>query len=294
MLRRLALLVALGVVCATGCTPVETVQSSSWLPGRRLFQGPTGPDVVQIRIALVECCPAEADWRYITDELWQFADESLIDEDHRQAMSESGFRVGRVAAQPPAKLLTLLTSQRSNPNPHDWSFRAGNPRTLTIGPPLPHCRYMVSPEGDAVELNQADCKLVVVAARAAEGKTRLRVTPQVVHGDAKPVYRVDEQAGSFISQPERSTESYAAMAWEAELGLNEYLVVGGSYERTETLGHQFFVRPDEALPVQRLLVIQMGAGPQAAPPPPPSPAHAENSRWHSIPLALLATRGTAP
>jgi len=177
MRRRLALMVALGVVWAIGCTPVETVQSTSWLPRRRLFQGPTGPDVVHVRVALLECRPGETEWRYVNGDLWQLADESLIDEDRRHAMTESGFRVGKVGAPPPAKLLDLLTSTRFNPTPRELTFRTGDAKALAVGPTLPHCRYRIDADGDPVELDQADCKLVVLASRGAGGKTVLRLTP---------------------------------------------------------------------------------------------------------------------
>jgi hypothetical protein len=290
MRRRLALMVAWGVMLAVGCTPVEKVASTSWLPRRHPFQGPTGPDVVRMRVAVLEVRPGEAEWKYINGELWQLADESLIDEDRRDAMSASGFRVGKIGTQPPAELLALLTSKRANPNPRDLAFRTGDARGLGVGPTLPHCRYRAARDGEPVELDQADCKFAVAASRGSDGRTVLRVTPEVVHGDTKNVFRVDDKSGSFVSQPERATESYPQMGWEAELALNEYLIVGGSYERAESLGHQFFVRPDEAVPVQRLLVIQMGAAPREAPPAAPAA--------RSVPLALQAAwsaaRGMAP
>jgi hypothetical protein len=296
MRRWLHLILALGVAWAVGCAPVEAVRSSSWLPHRRVFQGPTGTDVVQVRVAILECPPGEAEWRYVNGDLWQLADESLIEEDRRQVMTESGFRVGKVGTQPPAKLLSLLTSQRFNPAPRELAFRAGDPKGLCLGPTLAHCRYRAGHDGEVLDLEQADCKLVVVASRAPDGKTLLRLTPEVEHGEAKSVYRVDGQAGSFLSMPERPTESYPQMAWEAELTLNEYLIVGGSFDRTESLGHQFFVRPDEALPVQRLLVIQMGAAPTGTPAPePPRPKGKDRT---AVPVALQAAwpgaRGVAP
>ena len=54
-----------------------------------------------------------------------------------------------------------------------------------------------------------------------------------------------------------------------------------------------FVRPDEAVPVQRLLVIQMGAAPPETPPPSGS-----GTPRSSVPVALQASwptaRGVAP
>src|SRR5947209_20464815 len=101
MRRRLALIFALGVIGCLGCTP-GNVHPTSWMH-RRLFQGPTGPDVVQMRIAVIECPLAQSECAYINGELWQLADESLIEEDRRQAMNESGLRIGKLGAQPPAQ-----------------------------------------------------------------------------------------------------------------------------------------------------------------------------------------------
>jgi hypothetical protein len=286
MRRRLALVVALCLVWALGCTPMAKV-STSWLARRRPLQGPAGADAVQMRVAVLECRLGQADWKYLNGDLWQLADESLIDLDRRKVMDESGFRVAKVGTQPPAGLLDLLTSPRANPAPRDLAFRTGDLKGLSVGPTLPRCRYRVAPDAEALDVDQADCNLVVVASRGADGKTVLRVTPQVVHGAAREDFRPDERAGSFVSLRERPTEDYPQFAVEAELALNEYLIVGGSYDRTDTLGHLFFVRPDEAAPVQRLLVIQMGA----APPAPPGTALGAAAR--TVPLALQASWPTA-
>ena len=165
MRQRLVLMVALGVAWIVGCTPIDKVSTPSWLPRRHPFQGPTGPDVVEMRVALLEVRPGEADWKYVNEELWQLADESLIDEDHRLAMDESGFRVAKVGAQPPARLLAMLTSRRSNPTPRDLTFRTADPNTLSAGPTLPHCRFRVTGDSEPLELDQVDCKLVVAASR---------------------------------------------------------------------------------------------------------------------------------
>jgi len=251
-----------------------------------------------MRIAVIECRPGEKEWIYVNNDLWQLADESLIDEDRRHAMNESGFRVGKLGALPPAELLTLLTSKRFNPTPRELSFRTGDPKPLAVGSTLAHCRYQVEQDGTPIELDHADCKLLVVASPAAGGKTMLHITPQVVHGDSKNGWRPDPQSGSFLMTPERAAETYAQMSWDAELALNEYLIVGGNYDRPETLGHQFFVQADESRPMQRLLVIQMGAGPSTTPTVETASAQSVPGPSRAAPLALQATwpaaRGASP
>jgi hypothetical protein len=301
MRRRLALMFALCLGCAAGCYPPETVRSTTaWLPHLRPFQGPSGPDVVQMRVALIECPLGGADFRYINGELWSLADERAIDIEHQQIMKDSGFRVGQIGSQPPPRLLELLTSARANASSRGVTFRADHPRELPIGPTLPVCRYTVEGEDGKAEvrLDQADCRLSLTATVGKEGTT-LRFTPEVAHGDAKQVFRGDDRTG-WVSVPERPTESYPQLSWEATLAPNEYLIVGGAYDRPEALGHQFFVRPDEPAPVQRLLVIHMGAAPQEPPvnPAPSQPTAGQDAPPRSAPLALQAAwpaaRGAAP
>ncbi len=146
MRRRLALMLALCLGCAAGCHPGGAARSTAWLPRLRPFQGPAGADVVQMRVALVECPLGEPDFRYINGELWALADERAIDLEHQQVMKDSGFRVGQVGSQPPARLLELLTSGRSNTAARSISFRADHAKELPIGPTLPACRYTVEGE----------------------------------------------------------------------------------------------------------------------------------------------------
>src|SRR5262249_39980175 len=159
---------------------------------------------------------------YINGELWDLADERPIDLERQRAMRKSGFRVGQLGSQPPARLLELLTSSRSNAASRLLTFRADHSKDLPIGPPLPSCRYTVEQDEQETEvaLDQADCKLVITAAPGEDGKTALHFTPEVAHGDAKQVFRGDDKTG-WVSVPERPTESYAQWSWDATLAANE-------------------------------------------------------------------------
>jgi hypothetical protein len=70
------------------------------------------------------------------------------------------------------------------------------------------------------------------------------------------VYRPADDHSGWLMDNQRPAEDYTALSWEASLAPSEYLVIGGRYDRPDTLGHQCFVRPDETVPVQRLLVIR--------------------------------------
>jgi hypothetical protein len=301
MRGRLALVLALWVGAAAGCTPVEKVSSTSWLPRLPSFQGPVGPDVVQMEVALLERPLGDP---YINKDLWQFADERVVGPDRKAVMEGSGFRIGQVSGRlTPSGLLALLTSKRCCANPRALRVHAGHPTPLELGPALPVCRFQIDQDGQPVtaEFAQAQCRLVVVPSLAGDGKTVLRFTPQVVHGAAAQVYRVTDDHTGLTMVTQRPTQDYPDLSWEATLAPDEYLVVGGCYDKPGTLGHQSFVRPDEAPPVQRLLVVRAGPledEPKVPAPPAPGAADKDDPGAKAPPLALQAAwpaaRGAAP
>lgn len=280
MQRWLALVLLLGSVLVAGCVTGEGGSSTRWMRGSA-FRGPAGADVVQLEIALLERPLGDP---FLNEELWQSVDERVVGPQERAVMESAGFRVGQMnALLTPPQFLQLLTSERWNVAPHALRNRAGKPTPLTLGAPHEICRFKIDKDGEPeeVEFHRAECRLVVVATPTTGQSTTLRFTPQVIHGERDQAYRVSEDRSTLMLVTERPTETYADLAWEATLGPNEYIVIGGRYDDSQTPGHQFFVRPDEAKPVQRLLVIRAAttsrsAGENADQ---KSPALAQQAAW---------------
>jgi hypothetical protein len=293
MRGRLALVLVLCGGVAGGCTPTEKVSSTSWLPGLSAFRGPVGPDVVRMEVALLERPLGDP---YLNQDLWQFADERVVGPDRKAAVEEGGFRVGQVSGRlTPPGLLALLTSPRCCVNPRGVSVHAGHPTPLDLGPVLPVCRFQIDRDGQPApaEFTEAQCRLMVVPSLADDGTLTLRFTPQVVHGSAEHVYRVSDDHSGLTMVSQRPTQEYPELSWEAVLPPDEYLVIGGRYDRPGTLGHECFVRPDEPAPVQRLLVIRAGpleAEPKLTAAALPGP---DERGPKSPPLALQAAWPTA-
>lgn len=275
------LLAALVMGCATG----ERARPVAWLDRLRPFQGPTGPDVVQLDVALLECPLGDA---YINDELWATADEQVLSPGRRGPLEDNGFRIGQVAGITPGPLQTLLTSERSCANPRRIQMRAGNASTVVLGPIVPRCQFALVRDGERAEvvLDQAQCVLSVAPSLTRDGKTRLQFTPQVHHGDTALAIRPAAEQGRWMIQGQRPTENYAELSWDVALAPNEYVVIGTHGDWPRTLGHQCFVRPGEARPVQRLLVIRTGrarpglsAEPEADDPSRPMPLALQAATW---------------
>jgi hypothetical protein len=253
------------------------------------FQGPAGPDVVQMDIALVE---RPADDPYLTDQVWQLADEEKvrrdgdIDLEHKARLSDNGLRVGEIAGAPPGELCRLVRGERSCLNPRRLTLHAGKATPILLGPAWTHCTFVLQREGRTtpVELDLARCQLEVTPTLTEEGRTLLLFTPVVRHGEtitaAHPTVDPDGSR-RWVLEAEQPTESYPWLTWELSVGPSDYVLVGARTERSDALGARCFVYTEGTTPLQRLLVLRVGrALPDGPHDGPSSPA---------TPLALQAT-----
>jgi hypothetical protein len=289
----LGLLAGLLVGCATG----KPVRSSSWLDRFRPFHGETA-DLIMLEVALIERHPADA---FINAELWQVADEQAVSPENKAILEENGFRVGQVSDLTPTRLQALLTSEKSCINPRRLFLHSGGTTTVKLGPTRPHCRFDLHQDGQTqtVSLEQAECSFVILPTLTDDGRTRLHFTPQLRHGETIMAAHPASDHSGLLWQPERPTRTYEALAWDVTLAPNQYVVIGTHFDQTETLASQCFLRQDEEVPVQRLLVIRtcrpsQGLAPEETSALPESGPLAKRS----APLALQATwtsaRGCEP
>jgi hypothetical protein len=298
MRQEQALVLGLLTGLLVGCANDRPVRPNSWLDRWRPFHGPAAADVIEVRVSLVERPPGDA---LINQELWTLADEQIIPLERKAALEENGFRVGQVGGNTPAGLLTLLTSGRSNVNPRGLFVHAGQPTPVVLGPITPVCSFRIQ-QGDEpanVCIEKAQCAFSLVPTLTSDARTRLHFTPQVHYGEKTLVPKAAADGSGFILQEEWPTKSYASLAWEVTLAANQYVVVGARCDRPQTLGYQCFLRRNESVPVQRLLVIR--ASRLTAPSPSEILAEASEdnlSPSRTPPLALQAAwtkaRGSAP
>lgn len=260
MRPRGVVIIGLLTTVLAGCASADPVHPSTWLDRLRTFQGPTGPDVVQMDVALLERPVGDG---YINQELWELADEQVVAPERRAVFEDNGLRVGQIGGLTPAALQALLTSGRSCVNPRRIRLHSGSSTTLVLGPRLAQCRFDLIHQGETtpVSLDQAQMVVTVVPALTPDGKVRLQFTPVIHHGEPALVPRPAADRSGWVLQECRPTERYDQLAWEVTLAPNEYVVIGTGFDRQETFGHQAFVRPDEVPPVQRLMVLRTTRGP---------------------------------
>jgi hypothetical protein len=284
----------LGLV--VGCHCGGPVHTTAWLDRFRGSAGPAGDDVVLFHVALVER-PVGDPWA--NGELWAAVDEQVVAPERKAVLDANGFRVGQLGGNlPPAKLTELLTSERTGANGRVKQVHVGQPLDLPLaplgGPKIPRLNVQIPREGEplVVDVESADCFLSVVPSRADGGRVRLHVTPVVKHGESQQFFRAAADGTGWVLGNERPTEDYAPLGWEVTLGPNDFLVVGGCPNRPESLGCQAFVRRDEAVPVQRLLVLRTARRDAGVRPEPEVVAEQDPDKPPT--LAVQAARTAAP
>ncbi|MGE3806296.1 MAG: hypothetical protein AB7K24_16630 [Gemmataceae bacterium] len=288
MRRGWLLICALLASMLAGCLSTSSVRPKNWFERLRPFQGPTGPDVVTMDIAILDCPLGD---HYINQELWSRADEQVIELERKALLEENGLRVGQVGGIAPAELQALLTSERTNGKPRRIMLHAGHSTTIELGPPLPVCNIDVHAEGKdrALGIVEAECQFEVTPSLSKDGRTRLHFAPKIQHGAAALIPRPAADRSCWEYRSQRPTETFTTLGWEVTLAPNEYVIIGGRYDRPGTLGHEFFLRKD-GTPAQKLIVIRTGRSADAV-----EVADSSGGERKAAPLAIQAaytvTRG---
>jgi hypothetical protein len=280
-----------------GCFTPRPERTTALFDPQQPFQGPTGDDVVQLLVALVE---RPAGDRALNQEMWVLADEQSVNLENspetRRRLGENGLRVGQFGSAPPGSLQELIRSGRSCVNPWCIRMHAGKPTPVVLGPPWGRCTFTLHGDGldQEADLDQAQCLLQVVPTLTADNRTRLEFTPCIQHGKPNLTPQpVHDPSGMLrwdlkVQQP---TESYPALSWQQTIGESEYLVVGTWLDRPDTLGQRCFIHTEGPQPVQRLLVLRALRTPV-------DPASIEQMLSRSPALALQANlsavRGSRP
>ncbi|HYV36654.1 MAG TPA: hypothetical protein VE988_13175 [Gemmataceae bacterium] len=248
-----------------GCFWGEAERSASVFhrfhpPGTNL-----GPDGVLLDIVLIER-PLGDD--FLNSELWESTDSQVVGLEKQALLEENGFRVGQIVGMNPAKLQDLLVSERSLVPVRQQILPAGTLTSVPLGPNLPQCNYRIKSEGGPrdVILDQAQCAFTIVPSLTNDGRTRLKFTPQVLHGSEMPDIQVARDRTGMTLERKRPAKTYDALSWEVTLAPNQYLIVGtrfvedASENEPQSLGNQCFLVDTGRTFTQRVLVIRTTRG----------------------------------
>jgi hypothetical protein len=207
-------------------------------------------DVVALDIALIEVPITD---RTSLPAVWAAADEQIVPADDKGRLDDNGLRIGIIGGIPPSVFLQLLTSDRTNPSPHQCMNRAGEPRLLPLGEAHSQCQFRLACQGTPKPLNfeQAQCGLSITP-RLRDGSIWLSIVPQIEHG-RRALWPTGE-GGTWGLHGQRPVERLSELKVEVPLPESDYLVIG-SRDRADTVGPVLFASGGER-PTQRLLVIR--------------------------------------
>lgn len=280
----------------SGCLIGKPVPSTSWLPRGWSGAGLDAADTVVLDVFVCEAIPGDP---YIDQELWKVVDDQVLALEQKALLEQNGLRIGQIGGVVPARLQDLLTSRKACPDPRRIRQHCGKPTRIILGPTVARCRFQIHADepSEPKHLEQAEFALLVTPTPMSEGRTRLRFTPEVVHGQAAVLPAPTLDRTGWVFQKQQPTEAFQNLTWEMTLGANEHAIVGGQFDRFETLGNQCFIRPSESPPRQRLLVIRAVRPTTSMPSESAMPFGMNNTR-QSPPLALQAAwttfRGVSP
>ena len=240
------------LLALSGCLRSEQVEPSNWM--RQFKSAAITPEHALLEIALLECDLGDD---YINRRIWEHTDE-LVDFKKRGIIEDNGFRVGQLVSTPPTEFQKLLLSPRSCINPKALIFPAGKTSPIFLPQTQTQLSYefVDGSEHSEVTLNQARCCIDVTARFDSEGRTILTFTPKVEHDAPALPFHAAPESSTWELRTGKAAKKHVELSWEATLGANQYLFIGGRLDREKTLGQVAFTQPDGERPVQWLMVIR--------------------------------------
>lgn len=253
-----ALLVAAVITLLSGCVSEEGIKKTAWADRFQANQLAKLNNIVQIEIALIERRVGD---KYINTDVWSYINEQVIDIDRKPAVEANGFRTGTVVGSVPAGLHALLTSERCCINPRCYMMPVGKERRIMLNSPQSKFCYDIKDNGLTIseELASARCSLMVVPSFTDDGRTCLKFTPQVEHGETIPSMHAAKDLSGWVLEYGPKKKQYRQLSWEVVLSPNEYYIVGGLVELPNSLGMQCFLDKSYGTPVQRMLVLRIAS-----------------------------------
>jgi hypothetical protein len=167
-----------------GCSIIEKPKQHtvSFLDRLRPGEQPQHGDLITLEVALVQRPIYD---QFVEKDLWSAIDEQVGSLVARGALQSNGLRVGELGGAAPAEFLHMITSDRSCTNPRNITIHSGAGTKLLLGPvrDQSHFELIQGTEVRPFDLDKAQFELLVTATLTEDGRTCLKCTPQVHHGE---------------------------------------------------------------------------------------------------------------
>ncbi|MEC8591466.1 MAG: hypothetical protein VXZ15_07920 [Planctomycetota bacterium] len=213
----------------------------------RGYRMPT--DSVVVELAIVDAPATQA----LSEAIWRQLDETTLTPEQRRSLALNGFRMGVSQGPLPLELDELLAAQQANEdvdaetgalvpgirkNRQRHQLRSGETVQIATASPKERLAWILD-EGDyrrGKSFENAECHLSLRSYPRRDGTVRLKLTPEIHHG--QPRQGVDVATHSLIFRPFRDKEVFSELEMEANLRPGHIIVVAASGDES-LLGHHF-------------------------------------------------------
>lgn len=206
----------------------------------------------------------------LRDELWNLADEQVLDAPLRRRLQANGLRVGVVTAQLPPHLAdrflppavssgeTLPAALPDNPAlvRHMLRLLPGRSSDVMAATGLEEL-VLLENDGESVRgktYHDASTLFAMRSWPAADGRVRLNLSPTIKHGPVERSWVGEE--GMFRLEAGQRRDALAGLTFETTVPMGSMIIVGCVGEPASTAGDAFFRDRAGARSGQRLLAIR--------------------------------------
>ena len=225
-------------------------------------------EIFQARIPLDQEAKADA--------LWERIDEQKFDAELRRRLVANGLRVGIVGGAVPddlAKLLELegeaaevsdtqlITDQTAAPRVtrRVVQVKRRNPISIQVSELRDEAQVLLSQDGSfgGKTFRQMQGVYSLQAETVPGQLVKVRLTPELQHGDLKQRYAGAAQQGIFMSIPSREREVFDDLAMDATLAPGELLVLGCLPAAKTSLGGVFHTATAAGKDERKLVLVRL-------------------------------------
>ncbi|RIK80082.1 MAG: hypothetical protein DCC67_09835 [Planctomycetota bacterium] len=209
------------------------------------------------------------------DAFWQQVDEQRFSVELRRELVANGLRAGVVGAPLPSQLSDLLALESEAPDASTTRVIDGQTAVPRVTKRVLHVNRRDEKQIQASELRDEATVLlsdggavggktfrevqgvyVLRAETAAGQRSRVRLTPELQHGEIKMRYAGSDQ-GILLKTPSREREVFDRLALETELAPGELLVLGCFPEAKTSLGGLFHTASAAGQDERKLIVLRL-------------------------------------
>jgi len=210
----------------------------------------------------------------INGQLWNEVDEQQFSAELRRELAKNGLRAGIVGRELPAPLTSLVAqSELPAPGPDAAAtklenepivkkrllqVRSGRRSELLASHVYDELPLLTCEEGQPRGRTylQAQGLFAVRAYAEGDGRVRLRLLPELQHGQAKQQYVSED--GIFRPQAIRPARIFDELALEARLSPGQTLIITSVLDRRGSVGHYFLTeQPVAGKLQQKILMIRL-------------------------------------